>query len=694
MRDDDELRPLGELPEQLDEAPDVGVVEGGLDFVQEVERARPREEEREEEGNRAQSLLAAREEREPRHALARRLELDLDPRLLPALLAFAPDESTRPAREERARHLGEVALDRSVGLLEEPLDGCGEVVAELRELFERAFEVFALRCQLLQPFFLPRVLFGGERVDLAQRFATALEALDLSAELFDLLVGEGLGAFTLGQSRNDVLALALESCRLYGDRGKPLAGFGGGAANLDLPGAEGAKLLAQLSAAASARVHPRPKRRLEAKRALRRGVEKRGHLLGLLAELEEEARVGPGLRPRLRLGAGGEPQLVAGDDCDCIESGRLRELEALAGLGCVSDLGAVPSGGCGEGLLESRSRRRRGWSRSVGPECACRLFRSFAPEFDALDPASQPVEPGRCLLVPPRGLGELLLGAMTHFEEAGQGAVAALALERGGGLAPLHLRKLLLEALELRRSDAGAEAVELDAELLRPLGGGRLQRQRAQALAHLVLEIAGALGLDLDARELELRAVAAALELPEPGGFLDERASLCRLRGEDLLDAALADDGVHPATETDVGQKLDHVGPAHVRPVDKVLALTAAREPPRDRDLGELERAVTVLVVEEKLDLGKRRRLAAVTASVQDVVRLLRPELARAQAAGGPNDRVADVRLARAVRADDHGDARLEAHLDRVRKRLEATQLDRTQVHAGQSDYMNGRPSQ
>jgi hypothetical protein len=188
--------------------------------------------------------------------------------------------------------------------------------------------------------------------------------------------------------------------------------------------------------------------------------------------------------------------------------------------------------------------------------------------------------------------------------------------------------------------------------------------------------------------------VAAALELPEPGGLLDERASLCRLRGEDLLDAALADDGVHPATETDVGQKLDHVGPAHVRPVDEVLALTAAREPPRDRDLGELERAVTVLVVEEKLDLGERRRLAAVTARVQDVVRLLRPELARAQAAGGPNDRVADVRLARAVRADDHGDARLEAHLDRVRKRLEATQLDRTQVHAGQSDYMNGRPSQ
>jgi len=54
MRDDDELRPLGELSEQLDEAPDVRVVEGGLDLVEEVERARPREEEREQEGDRAE----------------------------------------------------------------------------------------------------------------------------------------------------------------------------------------------------------------------------------------------------------------------------------------------------------------------------------------------------------------------------------------------------------------------------------------------------------------------------------------------------------------------------------------------------------------------------------------------------------------------------------------------------------------
>ena len=45
MRDDDELGLVGVAAEQLDEAADVGVVERGLDLVEEVERARLRQEE-------------------------------------------------------------------------------------------------------------------------------------------------------------------------------------------------------------------------------------------------------------------------------------------------------------------------------------------------------------------------------------------------------------------------------------------------------------------------------------------------------------------------------------------------------------------------------------------------------------------------------------------------------------------------
>src|SRR4051794_14807444 len=60
--DDDELRAVGELAQERAEAADVRIVERRLDLVEEVERARPREEEREQERDRPHRLLAAREE--------------------------------------------------------------------------------------------------------------------------------------------------------------------------------------------------------------------------------------------------------------------------------------------------------------------------------------------------------------------------------------------------------------------------------------------------------------------------------------------------------------------------------------------------------------------------------------------------------------------------------------------------------
>src|SRR3954453_6083217 len=57
--DDDELGPIGEAADQLQEAVDVGVVEGGLDLVEDVEGAGPGEEDGEDECQRHQRLLAA-----------------------------------------------------------------------------------------------------------------------------------------------------------------------------------------------------------------------------------------------------------------------------------------------------------------------------------------------------------------------------------------------------------------------------------------------------------------------------------------------------------------------------------------------------------------------------------------------------------------------------------------------------------
>ena len=175
----------------------------------------------------------------------------------------------------------------------------------------------------------------------------------------------------------------------------------------------------------------------------------------------------------------------------------------------------------------------------------------------------------------------------------------------------------------------------------------------------------------------------AALELAEPGGLLDEVAPVLGLRGEHRVDLALGDDRVHRAAEADVGEQLDEVGAADGRLVDEVLALAAADEAARDRDLAEVDLVAeaAVLVVEDELDLAVIGRRAVRGAAEEHVVGLLGPQLGRRQRAGGPDDRVGDVRLARPVRADDDGHARLELELDRVDERLEAADLDRLEMH-------------
>ena len=83
------------------------------------------------------------------------------------------------------------------------------------------------------------------------------------------------------------------------------------------------------------------------------------------------------------------------------------------------------------------------------------------------------------------------------------------------------------------------------------------------------------------------------------------------------------------AAEPDVGEQLDEVDSANGGAVDQVLALAAAVQPARDRDLAEVElRQRAVLVVEEELDLAVVGRRVAGRAGEEDVVGLLGPQLA------------------------------------------------------------------
>ena len=93
--DDDELRAVRERAQEREEAVDVEVVERGLDLVEDVERARPGEEDGEQERERGQRLLAAGEQREALGRLARGRDLDLDAELVLGRLLLV-DSAPRP----------------------------------------------------------------------------------------------------------------------------------------------------------------------------------------------------------------------------------------------------------------------------------------------------------------------------------------------------------------------------------------------------------------------------------------------------------------------------------------------------------------------------------------------------------------------------------------------------------------------
>ena len=162
---------------------------------------------------------------------------------------------------------------------------------------------------------------------------------------------------------------------------------------------------------------------------------------------------------------------------------------------------------------------------------------------------------------------------------------------------------------------------------------------------------------------------------------------------DDRLDAALGDDRVHLPPEPRVGEHLEDVHEAAARPVQAVLALAVALEPPGDRYLGEAAGERALGVVEHDLHLGSVARVDAVAAGEDHVLHRLPADRERALLAERPEDAVGDVRLAGPVRPDDHRHAGREVEPRAIGEGLEALQGDPLQVHQPAAPGSGGQSS-
>ena len=100
--------------EQVAEAFDIGVVQGRVDFVEHADRRGVGEEQREDQRDRGQRLLAAREQCQRLEALARGLGEDLEPGL-ERIVRIDQREMRLPALEQPGEQAAEMGVDRLEG---------------------------------------------------------------------------------------------------------------------------------------------------------------------------------------------------------------------------------------------------------------------------------------------------------------------------------------------------------------------------------------------------------------------------------------------------------------------------------------------------------------------------------------------------------------------------------------------------
>ncbi len=206
----------------------------------------------------------------------------------------------------------------------------------------------------------------------------------------------------------------------------------------------------------------------------------------------------------------------------------------------------------------------------------------------AIDLELQPVQP----------LGRLAVGAAGLFErsaeldglglELGEGGGRLAFAVAGGGLGLAEPGQLLVEGSRAERVVDLLVGPQLVAQLLVATGLRGLPLQRVDLAPHLDDDVVDAQQVGLGRLELQLGQPALVLVAGDARGVLDDQPPVLRLGVEDLVDLALLDRGVGLGADPRLAQQLLDVLEAGPVAVDQVIALAAAKQSARDRDLAVL----------------------------------------------------------------------------------------------------------
>ena len=167
MRDEHDLRGLTHLSEQLVEAADVGVVQGSVHLVQNAERARPDQEQRERETQRGQRLLPAGQELHGTQAFPRRLDFDFDSGL-GQVAVIGQHDARFAAFDQAGVHVTEFFVHPPERVPKAVPRLAVELVDGRLEVFDRAGQIRFLGFDVRHPFLDLDQFLGRVRIDFAQ----------------------------------------------------------------------------------------------------------------------------------------------------------------------------------------------------------------------------------------------------------------------------------------------------------------------------------------------------------------------------------------------------------------------------------------------------------------------------------------------------------------------------------------------
>jgi hypothetical protein len=213
------------------------------------------------------------------------------------------------------------------------------------------------------------------------------------------------------------------------------------------------------------------------------------------------------------------------------------------------------------------------------------------------------------------------------------------------------------------------------------LGALPLSREASDLARDLVDQVVEALQVAGRLLEPPLRRAPAVPIEADARRLLEQLAAIVRPVGQQRVDHPALDDDARTRAQPRASQQVGDVAQPARRAVEEVVAVTRAREAPRDHDFPERDGKDALVVREVQRDFGDVDGTACRRALEDHLVHLRAAHQPRALLPEHPANRVGDVRLAAPVRADDRGHAGLEQEMRRVGERLEAMELELGEAH-------------